>query len=119
MAQVTLSTEDALLLASYVINAEHDFPELGSEQDYVATLAKELKEQAELSEERELAASKSPAPKPHNVKGGWVMGTVSTGYVGSTREFPICNLQSWEECTEAEAGEMFQEALWDNIDAGY
>lgn len=119
MAQVTLSTEDALLLASYVINAEHDFPELGSEQDYVATLAKELKEQAERSEKRAVAASKLPAPKPYNVQDGWVVGTVRTNKVGSKVEFLVCNVKSWEECTEEEAEEMFLEALMENIDAGY
>ena len=53
------------------------------------------------------------------VKDGWVMGHVSTGYVGCDREFEIVTVEDWLEMTQEEAEETAREALLDNIDWWY
>ena len=118
MAQVTVSTEDLELLIE--IAREHG-GRLGPIHDLCNEMCGKVleAESIETTEALDEDLAYEPAPTPHNVQGGTVFGTVSTGYVGSSREFPICSLKEWELCSEEEANQLFQEALWEAIDAGY
>jgi hypothetical protein len=81
----------------------------------------DLKRSIQLEEALQVAEAnsyKAPAPAPTNVQEGWVIGTVSTGYVGSRAEFQVCTVKDWSEMSENESQIAVEEALWQIIDVG-
>jgi hypothetical protein len=90
------------------------------EEDLVAAiydlnLSIELREKLQIAEANSYTA---PAPTPNNVQDGWVIGTVSTGYVGSRAEFRVCTVEAWSEMSEEESNKAVAEAAWESIDVG-